>query len=97
EIDYTDDGEIKKVSHQVHIYAGKCKKDDIGFFVEKEDKNVSFDCNGVSGGIVMRMIDGHSEWVGIAVRANNDIIRFIPYYLVAKSIIQNILNRNQQA
>lgn len=96
EIDYTDDSKIKKVSHQVHIYAGKCKKDDVGFFVEKEDKNVLFDCNGVSGGIVMRMIDGHSEWVGIAVRANNDIIRFIPYYLVAKSIIKNILDRNKQ-
>ena len=96
EIDFDDEGNVKKVYHEARLYGGKCQKDEIGYFIKKEDENSSFqDCNGISGGIVMRMTaDAIAEWVGIAIRANNDIIRFIPYHLVAKTIVKNIMERD---
>ena len=50
----------------------------------------------MSGGVVLRMCGNSIEWVGIAMRANNDLIRFIPYHLFAKSVILDILEREKQ-
>jgi len=63
--------------------------------IKKEDANSEFGMtvNGMSGGVVLRACGNSIEWVGIAMRANDDLIRFIPYYLVAKSIGKNILDR----
>ncbi|OSI22413.1 hypothetical protein [Neisseria dumasiana] len=94
EIKYGNEGGIQTVYHEVGLYGGKCKQDEISFLIEKEDSNSSFeDCNGISGGIVIRMIGNQCEWVGIAARANGDFIRFIPYHLVAKTLVKNILDR----
>lgn len=86
-----EESKIDRVNHEVSILGGVCKQDELGFFIEKQDKNSIFgeeNVNGVSGGIVMSMND---EWIGVVMRANDDVIRFIPYYLIAKSAIDGII------
>ena len=100
EIDFeiSDDGsisQINRVNHEARLFGGRCIRDEIGFAIKKEDANSEFGMtvNGMSGGVVLRACGNSIEWVGIAMRANDDLIRFIPYYLVAKSIVKNISDR----
>lgn len=100
EIDFeiSDDGsisQINRVNHEARLFGGRCIRDGIGFAIKKEDANSEFGMtvNGMSGGVVLRACGNSIEWVGIAMRANDDLIRFIPYYLVAKSIVKNISDR----
>lgn len=93
--DFNTNSEIKKVSHEVAIFGGVCIKDEIGFAIQKQDTNSSFgeNINGTSGGIVIRMKNNNEfEWVGVIMRGNEDLIRFIPYDLFAKSAVKGILD-----
>jgi hypothetical protein len=103
EIDFEIDDEgktsqINRFNHRAHIFGGTCIRDELGFAIQKEDENIKFGnaVNGMSGGVVLRMCGNSIEWVGIAMRANNDLIRFIPYHLFAKSVILDILEREKQ-
>lgn len=90
--------QINRFNHRAHIFGGTCIRDELGFAIQKEDENIKFGnaVNGMSGGVVLRMCGNSIEWVGIAMRANNDLIRFIPYHLFAKSVILDILEREKQ-
>lgn len=99
--DIDDEGNISKINqfnHRAPIFTGTCIKDELGFAIQKENENSKFGnaVNGMSGGIVLRVCGNSIEWVGIAMRANNNLIRFIPYHLFAKSVIRNILDREKQ-